>query len=63
MVLAEAPSAAPGRVAPEVTDPLSLGRERYAEGDLAGTIAALTPWLEGRKGPHGRSRSAGHLLL
>lgn len=62
-VLPTAPSAAPGRVPPAPPDPLALGRERYAEGDLAGTVAALTPWLESRRAPWGRSRTAGHLLL
>ena len=62
-VLAAAPSAAPGRVPPRSDDPLAIGRERYAEADPAGTVAALTPWLEGRSAPWGRARTAGHLLL
>ena len=61
--LPEAPSAAPGRVPPHPRDPLAIGRERYAEGDLNGTVAALTPWLSSRRAPWGRARTAGHLLL
>lgn len=62
-VLPAAPSIAPGRIPPAAPDPLALGRERYAEGDLAGTVSALAPWLSGRGGPWGRTRTAGHLLL
>ena len=62
-VLPVAPSVAPGRTPPPSADPLAVGRERYAEGDLAGTVTALTPWLSARRGPWGRTRTAGHLLL
>jgi soluble lytic murein transglycosylase-like protein/outer membrane protein assembly factor BamD (BamD/ComL family) len=61
-VLPAAPGQAPGRVAPPADDALQLARERYLEGDAVGAIAALRPWLEGRRGS-GRARAAGHLLL
>lgn len=62
-VLAVAPPVAPGTVAPRPSDPLAIGRERYRAGDDHGVVSALAPWLEGRHGPWGRARTAGHLLL
>lgn len=62
-VLPEAPTVAPGAVPPPVADPLRLANERHNEGDAAGVVAALTPWLESRDAPWGRTRTAGHLLL
>jgi soluble lytic murein transglycosylase-like protein/TolA-binding protein len=62
-VLAQAPSVAPGRVPPKPKNALKLANERYNQGDLTGTVSALSPWLNSRQSPHGRTRSAGHLLL
>lgn len=63
MVLPQAPAVAPGAVPPAIHDPLRLANERHNEGDAAGVVAALTPWLESRSAPWGRTRTAGHLLL
>ena len=62
-VLPEAPSIAPGTVPPRPSNPLDIARDRWLEGDATGVVAALTPWLESRRGPHGRTRTSGHLLL
>ena len=62
-VLPAAPSAAPGRVAPLPPDPLAVARARWLEGDPAGVVAALEPWLNAKKGPQGRTRAAAALLL
>ncbi|RME27536.1 MAG: hypothetical protein D6798_04325 [Deltaproteobacteria bacterium] len=62
-VLDRAPSIAPGRVPDTAADPLELARQRWREGDAPGTVTALTPWLESRRGPWGRRRTAGMLLL
>ncbi len=62
-VLPVAPSVAPGGVPADEPEPLALAAERYNEGDVAGVITALSPWLESRAGPWGRERQAGHLLL
>ncbi len=61
-VLPSAPDVAPGRVAPEAPNALTLGRQRAGEGDWAGVISALGPWLEGKKAS-GRERTAGLLLF
>ncbi len=60
-LLPSAPDVAPGRVAPEAPNALSLGRARAEEGDWAGVVSALGPWLEGKKAS-GRERTAGLLL-
>lgn len=62
MVLPGAPSVAPGRVAPPPADPLAQARDRYLEGDLAGVVTVLGPWLDSKKGPKGRARAAAWLL-
>ncbi|MCK6504367.1 lytic transglycosylase domain-containing protein [Myxococcota bacterium] len=62
-VLPQAPAVPPGTVPPSPADPLALARERWHQGDVAGTITLLSPWLEGTGGPGGRARTAGHLLL
>jgi soluble lytic murein transglycosylase-like protein len=50
-------------VPPRATDPLAIARERWLEGDAVGVVSALSPWLEARRPPWGRSRTSGHLLL
>jgi len=45
------------------SDILAAARERWYQGDAAGTVTVLSPWLDGRAGPFGRERTAGHLLL
>lgn len=62
-VLPEAPSAAPGTIPSAPTDRLALARLRWAQGDAAGVVTILSPWLESKSPPHGRERTAGHLLL
>lgn len=62
-MLPEAPTAAPGRIPEAPADRLALARARWAEGDAAGVITALRPWLESKAPPHGRERTAGNLLL
>lgn len=61
-LLPSAPDVPPGTVPPEAANPLALARQRAAEGDHAGVITALGPWLEGRKAG-GRERTAGLLML
>ncbi|MEC8422720.1 MAG: hypothetical protein VX000_03020, partial [Myxococcota bacterium] len=62
-VLPRAPAVAPGRIPPRSDDPLQRANERYNEGDTAGVVAVLTPWLSSRTAPWGRTRTAGYLLL
>lgn len=62
-VLPVAPSVAPGAIPPRADAPLDIARERWLEGDATGVIAVLTPWLETRTPPWGRTRTSGHLLL
>lgn len=62
MVLPSAPDVPPGTVPREPEGALTLARQRASEGDHAGVVSALTPWLESRKGA-GRERVAGTLLL
>lgn len=62
-VLPAAPSVAPGAVPPRASDPLAIARDRWLEGDAVGVVSALSPWLEARRPPWGRSRTSGHLLL
>ena len=62
-VLPAAPSVAPGAVPSRAIDPLGIARERWLEGDSTGVIAVLTPWLDTRTAPFGRTRTSGHLLL
>ena len=59
----DAPSIAPGQIAPVLSDPLREARERYSSGDLNGTVNVLSPWLNARRGPWGNIRIAGHLLM
>lgn len=61
-LLPEAPSLAPGRVSPEPASALRVARERSLDGDHAGAVNALAPWLGGKKGG-GRDRTAGWLLM
>jgi len=63
MVLPQAPEVAPGRAEAPADDPLAVARVRWNQGDAAGVVQALSPWLENRRPPWGRSRTAGHLLL
>lgn len=63
MLLPRAPEVAPGAPPRDLEDPLAVARVRWNQGDAAGTVAALSPWLESRRGPWGRTRTAGHLLL
>ncbi len=62
-VLPIAPTVAPGAIPAAASDPLTIARERWLERDALGVVSALTPWLESRSGPHGRTRTSGHLLL
>ncbi len=62
-VLPEAPSAAPGTVPAAPADRLALARSRWAQGDAAGVVTVLAPWLEAKAAPYGRERTAGHLLM
>ncbi|MFT5686347.1 MAG: tetratricopeptide (TPR) repeat protein, partial [Myxococcota bacterium] len=61
MVLPMAPSAPPGVVSASPDDLLDLARQRWVQGDAAGVITLLTPWLESRT-PRGRTRDAANLL-
>lgn len=61
MVLPVAPSSPPGVVSMIPDDPLDLARQRWVQGDAAGVITILEPWMEGR-GPRGRTRDAANLL-
>ena len=63
MVLPTAPSVPPGVLSPPPADPLALARARWQEGDAAGVIGVLSPWLGGRRGPGGRTRASAQLLL
>ena len=62
-VLPIAPSVAPGAIPERARDPLTIARERWLERDATGVVAILTPWLDTRTGPYGRTRTSGHLLL
>ena len=48
-LLPEAPSLAPGRVSAEPTGALRVARERSLDGDHAGAVNALAPWLGGKR--------------
>lgn len=61
-VLPAAPSVPPGTVTAWPSDRLTVARGRWVQGDAAGTAAILEPWLTGRSGPQGRTRSSAHLL-
>lgn len=61
-LLPEAPTVAPGRITAESGSALRIARERALDGDPAGVVTALGPWLAGRKGG-GRDRTAGWLLM
>ena len=51
-----APGVAPGTVPPRADDPLGIARERWLERDARGVVSVLSPWLETRTGPYGRTR-------
>lgn len=61
--LPAAPSSPPGRPAAAPIDPLAVARERWSQGDAAGVITVLEPWLAQKKGPTGRTRAAASLVL
>lgn len=61
-VLPTAPSVPPGTVAAWPADRLVVARDRWMQGDAAGTATILEPWLAGRDGPRGRTRTSAHLL-
>ncbi|MCB9778976.1 MAG: transglycosylase SLT domain-containing protein [Alphaproteobacteria bacterium] len=62
-VLPSAPTVAPGTVPGDPDHPLPIARDRWHQGDVAGVVTILSPWLESRRAPYGRERTAGHLLL
>ncbi|MEL6346855.1 MAG: transglycosylase SLT domain-containing protein [Myxococcota bacterium] len=62
-VLPVAPSVAPGGVSAWPDDRLPEARIRWSQGDAAGVVTILEPWLAQRRGgPRGRWRTSAHLL-
>ena len=57
------PADAPQTTATGSTDLLSIAREQWLQGDARGVVSTLSPWLDTRTRPYGRTRHAGHLLL
>ena len=64
MALPVAPQVPPGTVSrPLGADALEIARERYRDGDPAGTTTVLRPVLETKGGVQGRTRSSADLLF
>jgi soluble lytic murein transglycosylase-like protein len=62
MVLPVAPSAPPGTIGFLPSDPLAVARRRWVQGDAAGVVTLLEPWLESSRPPRGRTRDSAYLL-
>ena len=63
MALPVAPSVPPGTVSRSMDNALEVARERYRDGDPAGTSTVLRPALETKGAVQGRTRSSADLLF